>query len=248
LELALRDNFSGKGHPYGLSYQERQEVLGVLLEGLAGVRKVAELPDSDYLYRVCNVEDFIYNTQFPLSPSDKNEPDPSIAVWERLRTESNGQWRSVSGTIGKEYAGCGQISWWTDLPLPVDIVPGALKIGMCTNWLIDRSILIRCKVSFVRAARLAYVPTILDAFCQLIFHPRHESKSPPSGKAIDLSQPGPLSTGASEFVLRPIDCSRIDFLPIAIPSDMKKSYREHHDNHEKLLDRLLAYYKVISDS
>jgi hypothetical protein len=248
LELALRDNFGGKGHPYGLDYLEKQELVGVLLEGLAGVRRVAELPNSDYLYRICNVEDFIYNTQYPLSPSDLNEPDLSIAVWERLHTESDGQWRPVPGASGKQYAGCGQISWWTDLPLPVDIVTYGLKIGMCTNWLIDRSILMRCKVSHIRASRLAYVPTMLDAFCQMIFHPRHESKNPPSGTAIDLSQPGPLSTGASEFVLRPVDCGQIEFLPIPIPSDMKKDYKEHHDNHRTLLNKLLAYYAVISAS
>lgn len=248
LELALRDNFGGKGHPYGLGFREKQELLGLLLEGLAGVRKAADLPDSEYLYRVCNIEDFIYNTDYPLSPSDMNEPDPSIAVWERLNTESDGEWRPVPGGVGKQYAGYGQISWWTDLPLPVDIVLGALKIGMCTNWLIDRSILLRCKVSFVKAAGLAYVPTVLDAFCQLVFHPRHESKNPPFGKAIDLSQPGPLGVGASEFVLRPTDCRQLEFLPIPVSSDMKKNYKEHHDNHQKLLDRLIAYYKIISAS
>lgn len=248
LELAVRNKFGGKGHPYGLKYPEKQELLGALLEGLAGARRAAELPDSDYLYRICNVEDFIYNTQYPLSLSDLNEPDLSTKVWGILHTESNGQWRPVPGGSGKQYAGCGKISWWTDLPLPLDIVTSGLKIGMCTNWLIDRSILMRCKVSHIRASRLAYVPTILDAFCQMIFHPRHESKNPSSGTAIDLSRPGPLSTGASEFILYPIDCGQLEFLPISIPSDMKKDYKEHHDNHQKLLGKLLDYYADISAS
>lgn len=241
LELAVKKNFNGQGHPYNLSHTEKQELVGGLLEQVAGSRTPATLPDKKYLYRVCSIEDFIYNAGLPLSESEKADPP---AVWEQLNTNSGGKWQPVPAGAGMTYSGCGRISWWTDLPLPADVVLGALRIGMFTDWLPPTSVLLRCEVSFVREERLAYVPTVLDAFCQLVFHPRKEQNNPTAGVAIDLSRRGPLRTGASEFILRPVECGRMQYLPTPVTSGKKKDYKEVRES-EVELDRLIAYYKII---
>lgn len=241
LEISLRNDY-GKGHPYDLNHIEKHKLLGPSLAKLAGVRKSAKLPDTDYLYRVCTIQDFMYNSGLSLSASDKAD---APSVWERLNTKSGGRWLALPSGHGKTYSGCGGISWWTDYSLPADLVLGALKAGMFTNWLVPNSVLLRCKVSFIQAAGLAFVPTILDAFCQLVFHPRREVYNPSFGKAIDLSQRGALCTGASEFVLRSVDCSEIEYLPIPVTSDMKKAYKGHNEFNVKFIDRIIEYYKVL---
>jgi len=243
LELAL-ESLIGVPHPYALKLDQKK----LLEDGEAAFKTGgngmnAVIPGAGYLYRISNIYDLIYNADVARAPSERM--DPSL-VWERLLNTSEGRWLKFDAPGDRRYFGFSSISWWTDEFVKEDVVLSALKAGLFTNWLGQYSALMRCSASTLNTNYLSYVPTVIDAFCQLVFHPTEEIKNPTAGITIDLSQTGPLVTGVREYVLKPIELRNLEFLPVEITVRMKREkFRKHSDRNSSQLAKLITYYETL---
>jgi len=201
------------------------------------------VPRAKYIYRICSINDVLYNTGLMGAPSEELD---GMEAWESLYNKSQGEWLRFENSTERSYFGYSRISWWTDSNFQEDVILSALKAGLFINWLGEFSILLRCRSTELTTNSLCFVPTVVDAFCQLVFHPTEDMMKPTTGIAIDLSQSGLLTTGVCEFVLRPVELQHLEFLPVRITRRMKRqSFKNHSDRNPEQLTRLIAYYQTL---
>lgn len=246
LELAL-GNLLGRDHPYHLDHDQKK----MLEDGEAAFKNGGSgdsgvITGTEYLYRLCNIYDLIYNTPVAGAPSEKTDAG---FVWEQLLNTSQGNWLRFNDPGNQTYFGYSSISWWTDEFLENDVVLSALKAGLFVNWLGQYSVLMRCPLSKLGTKSLLFVPTVIDAFCQLVFHPTEEMAHPTAGITVDLSQTGPFIPGVKEYVLKPIELRDLEFLPVEITVKMKRDkFKKHTDRNHGQLAKLISYYETLNAS
>ena len=243
----------GKLHPYALNDKLDEFVARtkIFSEGLQG--KSANISNENYLYRVQSLRGFLKSVEwsdFSVNAGDAKE------VWNMLVNVSkrtSGGWlpleRFVEGTYPVKVADIENLkwwnyAWWTTHSLWENVILGAAKIGMCSTWLSDESIVFRASVNGAGENLVAYVPTVVDAFLQPIFHPVEEMSAPNAGITIDLSS-NSLEIGVDEYVIKPIDVEAIEIFPILISNDLRRRYGAGCEENAHLLNALVNYYRVL---
>lgn len=192
---------------------------------------------DDYIYRICNMKDVVKGTGwFDDTGSDAGN-------WNQIQQKGKGGWTRLSRLAGGTYK-CRprRFSWWTSYPLYQDVISGAHTVGMTNDWVGVECVVLRCRIDYVNLNKMALVPSVIDAFMQLIFHPTKDVNFPPYGITIDLSLfPRTLSPGIDEVVLPEISVDQIEVLPINADDGYRGGKTEVRSDFP-LLSALLEYY------
>jgi len=231
-------------HPYELSPEQFKLLADSLVQyqhQCAGAP--ADISDVEYLYRLASPRDLTNSTGWNIEA----EKVDSIAAWQRLKIlcDNKQDWLQLEDYSRGEYAGLFQLSWWTDLDPTSDIFAAAHKMGMFTDWVPPLLFLLRCRVTDVEHNLKAYVPTVLDAFPQSVYHPMDEKTGPTYGLTIDLSDWQNLTTGVKEFVLAPIEVRHIDVLPIELTPQQREPHLGIGYANLEIWKSLIIYYSVL---
>lgn len=201
----------GETQPYGLdpNTQLKFKNLSFFVNNTFG--SPADIPSRDgFIYRVCTIIDLVKGTNW------RNEAAGDELYWNQIYSKSKGKWIRLSKFADGTYK-CRprQFSWWTSFPLSRDVIAGAHQVGMTNDWVAVNCVVLRCPVDYVNDNTLAFVPSVIDAFMHVIFHPTKDAMSPPYGITIDLSlYPMTLSPGTDEVVLPELGVEQVEILPV----------------------------------
>lgn len=205
-------------HPYRLSDDHygalsKNEVFRSGRKGFC-----AELPDEGYLFRLSSVGSLIDYAGL----RDKGTPEETFR-WLREEYRVRDDWLPLG-----EYSEGGELmerlgfTWWTSLTLsPEEVVIGAQRLGLVLSG--HFKVLLRCPAARVKAAGLAHVPTVIDAFANDIFHPTDDHDQPKHGVTISLERLQSLEEGADEFVVGGVDVGLVELWPIQVTEDMRRA-------------------------
>lgn len=227
-----------KTESYDLSIETKLEFekLKFFVNNIFG--RHATIPNrDDFIYRICSIVDVVKGTGW------RNNENSDAANWDQVYNKSSGGWMRLSKFADGTYK-CHprHFSWWTSFPLFRDVISGAHRVGMTNDWVAVQCVVLRCPVKYVSNNKLAFVPSVIDAFMQMIFHPTKDAIFPPYGITIDLSlYPVALSPGIDEVVLPELGVDQLEILPV----NANAEYREgklvvRSDDPE--LRKLLEYY------
>jgi len=132
-------------------------------------------------------------------------------------------------------------TWWTDLNLrQARMVQDCYRIGMPKTSLSVDCALLRCRIDSDIIAK-AKVPTVLDGFASEIFIPTVSAATPGAGQAIDIGS-ATLKPGEAEFVLGPIEVTRIQIQLLKIPEEQFAASLVDVEE-PAFLAKLEAYYR-----
>jgi|SRR5215216_1414223 len=231
-----------KAEPYDLGFETKLKfkALDFFVENSFG--RQADVPALDpYIYRICSIRDVVKSTDW------RKDEGTDPANWMRVHDKSKGDWTPLSRFARGSYC-CRPrcFSWWTSYPLFEDVIDGAHRIGMTNDWVAVQTVVLRCPVDYVKENKLASVPTVIDAFMQLIFHPTKDSISPRYGITIDLSlYPNTLSPGLDEVVLPALSVDMLEILPINADDAYRASKNQVLSESEVLSGLLESYYEHL---
>jgi len=231
-----------KAEPYDLGFDTKLkfEAVAFFVDNPFGHK--ARIPNRDtFIYRICSIRDVVKGTDW------RKDEGTDAANWMKVYDKSKGNWTPLSRFARGTYC-CHPrcFSWWTSYPLFEDVIRGAHKIGMTNDWVAVETVVLRCPVDYVSKNKLAVVPTVIDAFMQLIFHPTKDSISPTYGITIDLSlYPRTLSPGLDEVVLPALDIDRLEVLPIKADQEYREGKNQVLSESEVLAGLLEFYYQNL---
>lgn len=232
-----------KDQPYDLGFEIKKEfeALGFYVDEAFG-RPAHITNRDDFLYRICSIVDIVNGTEW------LKDEETDVANWDQVYKKSNGGWMPLSKVASGIYK-CQprHFSWWTTLPLSrQDVIPSAHRIGMTNDWVATQCVILRCPVKHVNEYNLAYVPSVIDAFMQMIFHPTRDATSPPHGITIDLSMyPLTLCPGTDEIVLSKVRVDKIEVLPVNMEKDDRKGQLKVLSDCPTFRDMLKNYYENL---
>jgi len=242
---------SGVKHPYALSVSELETFCNTTNIFSNGCSGWTAQPSSHgpYLYRLQSLSTFLRSIRWQAgSGIAKEDPDGAWIIFKNNVRSSGNDWLQLDSYGEDEYPvrtdrwwNC---TWWTSLELKPDTILKARKIGMFSNWVLPRTVLLRCSLEFIESAELAHVPTVIDAYLQKIFEPVPESPVPLAGETIDLSGDDPCK-GVDEYVIKPMPIGKIEFCPHNIDSVMRASEGRDYQENEASLEKLISYYKTL---
>src|ERR1041385_419685 len=201
----------------------------------------ANIPSGDFIYRMCSIIDLVKGTEWI------NDEGIDLKNWNQVHKKSKGEWRPLTQFARGHYK-CNprHFSWWTSFPLYQDVIDGAHRIGMTNDWVAEECVVLRCPVEYVKANNLAFVPSVIDAFMQMIFHPTRDNVSPAYGLTIDLSfYPETLVPGIDEVVLREIPVEQIEVLPVYADKPYRDGKREVNSDFPHFGSLLEYYYQNL---
>jgi hypothetical protein len=225
--------------PYDIvDYDTRRRFEAVPFFGSAPFGRPATVPGrDDYIYRICNMKDVVKGSDW------FDDKGSDAGNWNHIQQKGKGGWTRLNRLAAGTYK-CRprRFSWWTSYPLFQDVISGAHCVGMTNDWVPFQCVVLRCRIDYVNRNKLALVPSVIDAFMQLIFHPTRDVSFPPYGITIDLSLfPRTLSPGIDEVVLPEISVAEIEVLPINADRDYRDGKNEVCSDFP-LLSALLEYY------
>jgi len=234
-------------HPYELNIGQLELLADQLVNcggQCAGVP--VELLDVDHVYRIASPKDLTNSSGWY---KDDEKTDAETA-WTNLKNEYDNRedlhaWLPLADYASGPYRGLFNFSWWTPHEPTGEVFPSAHKMGMFSNWVASLVFLLRCKVKDAEPGLTAFVPTVVDAFPQSVFHPMKDTPKPAHGLAIDLSSGPSLTTGVEEFVLAPIEVSHIDVRPLKLEANTRLRYVDIDERSTQIWEALLSYYKVL---
>lgn len=243
LDLVLKDQ--GESHPYELGNAKLGALMahGSFKNGGAG--SLANLPTTDYLYRISSISKILSYSQDwnSASPRKMDHPWVVFRVWQ-TQLERTKKWLPLSDYAKGTFASPRGISFWSSTELEASDVRALLQtvhgMGIPNNWLEEYCAILRCRVTHLKDD--SRIPTVLDAFNSNIFHPTNESELPTTGVAIRLSITSSLATGHDEFVLRGVTTDAIELYPVFIPN-AASSYIDSFDS--RLVSLLASYYQTL---
>lgn len=198
----------------------------------------ANIPGGDrFIYRICSIVDIVKGTRW------RNNEGSDVANWNQVYNKSKGGWMRLGKVADGTYK-CHprRFSWWTSFPLFQDVISGAHRIGMTNDWVAEQCVVLRCPIDYVNNNKLAFVPSVIDAFMQMIFHPTKDAISPPYGITIDLSlYPVTLSPGIDEIVLPELRVDQLEILLVNADDEYRKGKHTVNSDYP-MLSGLLEYY------
>jgi len=204
----------------------------------ASFGRPATVPGRDgYIYRICTMTDVVKGSEWI------DDTGSEVGNWKQIEQKGKGGWTRLRKLARGTYK-CRprRFSWWTSYPLFQDVISGAHCVGMTNNWVAVQSVVLRCPIDYVNRNNMALVPSVIDAFMQLIFHPTKDANFPPYGITIDLSLfPRTLSPGIDEVVLPEISVDEIEVLPINADTGYRRGKNEVCSDWPSL-SALLEYY------
>jgi hypothetical protein len=246
LELALIRNVWS--HPYDKKYGQIAPLLGnPSLRLVPGAQGTSGAPSGEYIYHLTSVRKVLKHTAwsfFPSGfPSPKHEDEKLFAYLVKDHAWAGG-WLPLSPKYASgKLSGFRDFTWWTSAELdPKYILCQAHALGLPNKWISKHALILRCRVDYVVAGGLAFVPTVMDGFLSEIFSPAdYRGTHPPAyGKTIDLDGPGPLTEGEEEFAVRPLEVSEIEFRPVLIDRPVRLKHVVRRD--ARLWQLLENYY------
>lgn len=232
-------------HPYSLSADSYQRLKEVNEYSVAGRGGPAEVPKSEYIYRLTaaiKLYNFItgrwFPSQGPGKPSDNSVFNGLVIEYQKTK-----RWLRLANYASGELGGLRSITWWTGQEISGEnALQDALSLGMAADWFPKYPVLLRCQAAAVFAERSVRIPNGLDAFHSTVFHPTREKPRPPSGVTIAISRTNKLSRGKSEYVARPVPVRHIELIPLLRDFSIERS---RSPVEEDLLDPLTSYYKEL---
>lgn len=203
----------------------------------------ADISGVRYLYRLASPKDLTNNTRWNINVEKVDAEE----AWQRLKIlyDNKKDWLQLDDYSHGKYAGMFNLSWWTNLDPTNDIFAAANKMGLFTDWVPSRLFLLRCRVKNVEHNLRAFVPTVVDAFPQSVYHPMDEKKGPTHGLTIDLSKWQNLKTGVKEFVLAPVEVQHIDVLPLELTLKKREPYMHINSINVEIWKSLIVYYSAL---
>jgi len=232
----------GRTQSYDLSFGTKLKFEGLKFYADDTFGRCARIPSrDDFIYRICSIIDIVKGTEW------LNDEDTDLKNWNQVLKKSRGEWVPLSRFArGKYKCNPRHFSWWTSFPLYQDVIDGAHRIGMTNDWVAEECVVLRCPVEYVKANNLAYVPSVIDAFMQMIFHPTKDDVSPPYGITIDLSfYPHTLVPGIDEVVLCEVPVEQIEVLPIYADTKYREGKREVNSDLPHFSSLLEYYYQNL---
>jgi hypothetical protein len=228
-----------KDQSYDLDFGTKLKfrALKLFVNGTFG--RQAHVPVRDkFIYRICNMVDLVKGTSW------RKKKASDAANWDHIYKKCKGDWTRLSKFAEGTYKCCPRrFSWWTSFPLFQDVVSGAHRVGMTNDWVPKQCVVLRCPVDYVNQNKLAFVPSVIDAFMHMIFHPTKDDACPPHGLTIDLSlYPTTLCPGTDEVVLPPISVKQLEILPVNADDAYRKGKHTVVAEDNEMLSELLEYY------
>jgi len=229
-----------QSYDLGISTKLKFEVLQFYANETFG--RGARIPNRDeFIYRMCSIIDVVKGTDWRI------DEGTDLKNWNQVHKKSKGAWVPLSRFASGAYK-CNprRFSWCTSFPLYQDVIGGAHRIGMTNDWVAEECVVRRCPVEYVKDNDLAFVPSVIDAFMQMIFHPTKDAVAPPYGITIDLSfYPHTLAPGIDEVVLREIPVEQIEVLPIYADNKYRAGKREVNSDLPHFATLLEYYYQNL---
>jgi hypothetical protein len=225
--------------PYNLSFGDKFKFRGVAFYPNNVFGAPARVPDKEkYLYRICNMMDVVKGTGW-LDPKEGSIPN-----WNQVYSKGKGDWVALSRLARGSYL-CEprHFSWWTTFPLFEDVIGGAHQIGMTNDWVAEHSVVLRCPVEYVKSSGSAYVPSVIDAYTQMIFHPTKSASSPAHGVTVNLSMYPTLAPGIDEVLLPALPVDVLDILPVYVDDWYRRGKNAVNSDWPELHGLLKSYYE-----
>lgn len=249
-------------HPYRLIRNKSQNqmlpLLGVINFTPGGAGPDAT-PSQEYIYHLTSVSKVLRYSRWTFFPpgftTRKHSDSRLFRHLEDKYEEARAAHQDVTGSKTwlplKDYAhgtysGFRDFTWWTTLTLlPSYIVCGGHNIGLPNKWIPNYALIMRCPSSYVKAAKLISIPTVLDGFTSEIYSPvdLRVSPHPACGQTINLDSVGPLREGREEFALRPVSVNQIEFQPVLIDRPRRQAHVVRLDG--RLWQLLEIYYSKL---
>ena len=242
-------------HPYSLDFPLKTEFARVNFFATQSFGAPARIPapDDGYVYRMCSIVDIVNGTKKEApdgtfsAPGWLDNAGTDLGNWEQIHEAGGGTWTPLK-SLAEGFYKCfpRPFSWWTTYPLYQDVIAGAHRIGMTNDWVADQCVVLRCPAEYVLNNGLACVPSAIDAFMQMIFHPTRDSASPPHGITIDLSlYPRVLFPGTDEFILPTVGVEMIEVCPVKA-DDRYRAGKHFVNSKDGVFSAMLEeYYKNL---
>lgn len=245
-------------HPYDLAFELKKEFARLRFYACQSFGAPARIPQPDdgYVYRMCSIVDVVKGVTKEAGDGRggaadvagwRNDLKDDQENWEQVFEKGGGDWTPLNGLAEGVYK-CHPrpFSWWTTFPLYEDVIAGAHRIGMTNDWVAVQCLVLRCPADYVRGNNIACVPSAIDAYTQMIFHPTRDEASPPHGITIDLSlYPLTLFPGTDEFLLPPVPVDLIEVKPVLVDEDYRQSRHTVRSDCGVFSALLEDYYKNL---
>jgi hypothetical protein len=231
-------------HPYTLG-RDQFKLLMRRSSFRGGSRGYLARPQShEYIYRLCGVKQLAIGKDIRWDAHVvADQPDPELFRLVKDDFEAEGDWIPLSRYAQGFVNGFRRLTFWTTYPLHEgDIIANAHTIGLTNNWLRRWSVILRCQTEDLTRENGLRVPTVIDAFTEMIFHPTRDQRRPKFGKTIKLGSTRPCVVGTEEYVLGPLEVEKISLRPIHIRNNSAPCV---HSKSPALWDMLEEYYDAL---
>ena len=244
--LRTKDRKPPKDHPYG-DYD--RGLIGDLMKqpcfakGSRGYPR--NISDHEFIYRLSGIKEVATDRSIRWFSHVKSD-QPAQALFELVSDDyqRTGDLLPLSRYAQGSLSGHRNVTFWTTYPLGSgNIISDAHLLGLTNNWLRQWSVILQCRVEDLSKENDVRVPTAIDAYTELIFHPTEDHAQPSCGTTIRLSEDAsPLCEGTTEFVVRSIEVEKIRMLPILIDNASEPCV---HSKDPELWAALEAYYSSL---
>jgi hypothetical protein len=233
-----------KGHSFNYDRVVNANLMRRTSYSGGGRGYVRKLHGDDFIYRLAGIKE-LANDKTISWVSHIKAAQPPRALFGLVNGDykRSRDWIPLRRYAVGELSGYRNITFWTAHELvPTNIVTDAHLLGLTNNGLKEWSVIIRCRVKDLAASNSVRIPTVLDAFTELVFYPTNDSAKSSSGITISLSTTGPLARGVMEFVLDPIRVEKLQIRPCFISN---KSLPCIHSKDVGLWSLLESYYRQL---
>ncbi|HEX8696930.1 MAG TPA: hypothetical protein VF746_31210 [Longimicrobium sp.] len=186
----------------------------------------AQCPPDRYLYRLTALKPIVEYAGWTFG--SVREPLKTIHASLRERHQASGlDWSPLRSYAAGPLRGRFGYTWWTSFEGIVDDpIGGAYRVGVTSNQIPTFALLLRVPTVAVDAA--AHVPTVANALTSLIFHPTRERDERGAGLTINVEGHYRVADGVDEYVLGPLDTTRVEFRPVLLDHSAWARYARAH--------------------
>lgn len=242
--LRKKEREPQKDHPYGSYDRELNDDLmkqPCFAKGSRGFHR--NIDEHGFIYRLSGIKELANDKSLNWFSHIKAD-QPARTLFKLISDdfEQEGDLLPLSRYAEGSLKGYRNITFWTTHQLGSgDIVGDAHLIGLTNNWLRKWSVILQCRIEDLSKENDVRVPTAIDAYTELVFHPTKDQAKPSCGTTIKLGA-HPLAAGTTEFVLRSIEAEKIRMRPILIDNASEPCV---HSKDPHLWAGLAAYYSGL---